>query len=158
MGSSAWTDQVFKWLGFGRFRASPTAVGDGQVAELLTDAVGRLQVALSAAAPAGVVAVRQLTAANEGALKAAGPGSLVEVALWNNGAVPLWFQVHDKSAAVVGGDACVDQVMVPAGGAMGWRPAVPVAAATRLRWAASTTPGTCTVPGVAALGFSGAVL
>lgn len=151
-------DRVFPWLGHGRYQSAPTPASEGAVKELLIDAVGRLQVALSAAAPAGVVAVRQLTAANEGALKAAGPGSLVEVALWNNGAVALWFQVHDKSAAVTGGDACVDQVMVPAGGAIGWRPAVPVAAATRLRWAASTTPGTCTVPGVAALGFSGAVL
>lgn len=153
-----WTEQVFRWIGHGRYWASPTAVGDGQVKELLVDALGRLQVALAPAAPAGVTAVRQLTAANTGHLKAAGTGSLVEVTLWNSGAVALWFQVHDKSGDVSPGDTCIDQVLIPAGGAIGWRPAVPVAASTRLRWAASTTPGTYTAPGTAACGFSAGVL
>jgi hypothetical protein len=78
--------------------------------------------------------------------------------VWNSGAVALWFQVHDKSAAVGSGDACVDQVYVPAGGTVGWRPLVPVAATTRLRWAASTTASTYTAPGTAACGFSAAVV
>lgn len=150
-------DKVFLWLGHARYYAAPTAVSNGEVVPLLADAYGRLQFAAAAAAPAGVTAVRQLTAANTGALKA-GAGSLVEVTLWNNGAAAIWFQVHDKSGTVLAGDACVDQIMVPAGGAIGWRPAVPVAAATRLRWAASTTPATYTDPGVAVLGFSAGVL
>lgn len=154
----SWPEQIFKWLGYGKYIASPTAVADGATTSLLIDPYGRLQVSNSAAAPVGVTAVRQLTAANTGALKSAGTGSLVEVTLWNNGAVALWFQVHDKGSAVSGGDACVDQVMVPAGGAIGWRPAVPVAASTQLRWAASTTPGTYTAPGTAACGFSAGVL
>ena len=47
---ASWTDQVFKWLGYGRYRTSPTPVGDGQVTELLTDALGRLQVVSGAPA------------------------------------------------------------------------------------------------------------
>ena len=153
----SWPEQIFNWLGYGRYYASPTAVADGATAPLLIDPQGRLQFSAAAAAPAGVTAVRQLAAANTGALKA-GAGSLVEVTLWNNGGDALWFQVHDKSGDVSAGETCVDQVMVPAGAAIGWRPAVPVAAATCLRWAASTTPETYTAPGAAALGFSAGVL
>lgn len=154
----SWPEQIFRWLGYGKYTASPTAAADGGTAPLLIDPYGRLQVSAAPAAPVGVTAVRQLTAANTGALKSAGTGALVEVALWNNGAVALWFQVHDKVAAVSGGDTCVDQIMVPAGGSVGWRPAVPVAATNQLRWAASTTPATYTAPGTAACGFSAGVL
>jgi hypothetical protein len=155
---SSWPEQIFKWLGYGKYQASPTAAADGATAPLLVDPYGRVQTVAAAAAPTGVTAVRQLTAASLGQLKAAGTGSLVEVTLWNSGAVALWFQVHDKASAVSPGDTCVDQVMVPAGGAIGWRPAVPVAASLQLRWAASTTPATYTAPGTAALGFSAAVM
>jgi len=151
-------DKVFLWLGHGRYYTSPSAASNGDAVPFLVDAQGRLQVATAPAAPAGVTAVRQLTAANTGALKDAGTGSLVEVTLWNSGSVALWFQVHDNVDAIDPGDTCVDQVMVPAGGALGWRPAVPVAASARLRWAASTTPATYTAPGTAALGFSAGVL
>lgn len=153
-----WPEQVFKWLGYGKYSASPTAVADGATSPLLIDQYGRLQVVNASAAPAGVTATRQLTAANTGSLKSAGTGSLVEVTIWNSGAAAIWFQVHDKSSAVSGGDACIDQVMVPAGGSVGWRPAVPVAASAQLRWAASTTAATYTAPGAACVGFSAAVM
>ncbi len=155
MGS--WPNQLFKWLAHGIYRASPTAVADGSAVELLTDAYGRLEIVPATSAPAGVTAVRQLTAASLGHLKAAGAGKLVEVSVWNSGTVVLWFQVHDKASAVSGGDTCVDQVMVPAGGSVGWRPLIPVPATAQLRWAASTTPAIYTAPGAAAMGFSGAV-
>jgi|GEM_PF-4173474 len=153
-----WPEQVFKWLGYGKYSASPTAVADGATSPLLIDQYGRLQVVNASAAPAGVTATRQLTAANTGSLKGAGAGSLVEVTIWNSGAAAIWFQVHDKSSAVSGGDACIDQVMVPAGGSVGWRPAVPVPASAQLRWAASTTAATYTAPGAACVGFSAAVM
>jgi hypothetical protein len=150
-------DKVFRWLGHGRYYSSlPTPASNGDVVEQLFDAYGRAVVVPGTTAPSGVTATRQLTAANTGAL-ASGAASLVEVSVWNSGAVALWFQVHDKSAAVGSGDACVDQVYVPAGGTVGWRPLVPVAATTRLRWAASTTASTYTAPGTAACGFSAAV-
>lgn len=153
----SWPEQIFNWLGYGRYYASPSAVADGATAPLLIDPYGRLQFAAAAAAPAGVTAVRQLTAASVGTLKA-GAGSLVEVTLWNSGASALWFQVHNKASDPVNADACVDQVLVPAGAAIGWRPAVPVACGTQVRWAASTTPGTLTLPGAPAMGFSAGVL
>jgi hypothetical protein len=152
-------DKVFRWLGHGRYWSSlPTAAANGDIVELLVDGYGRLQVVNASAAPAGVTATRQLAAANTGSLKAAGAGSLVEVTLWNSGAAAIWFQIHDKASAVSGGDACIDQIMVPAGGSVGWRPAVPVAASAQLRWAASTTAATYTAPGAACVGFSAAVM
>lgn len=153
-----WPEQVFNWLGYGKYTASPVAASDGGTKPLLIDPYGRLQVSTAPAAPAGVTAVRQLTAASAGALKSAGAGSLVEVTLWNSSTAAIWFQVHDKASAVSGGDACIDQIMVPAGGSVGWRPAVPVAASTQLRWAASTTAATYTAPGAHCVGFSAAVL
>jgi len=101
--------------------------------------------------------VRQLAGAKTGTLKASA-GSLLEVSLWNQGSSPLWFQVHNKASAPINGETCVDQVLVPAGGALGWRPMVPPACATQVRWAASTTPGTLTLPATDDVGFSGAVL
>lgn len=152
-------DKVFRWMGHGRYSSSlPTAAANGDVVEFLVDPYGRLQVISASAAPTGVTAVRQLTAASTGSLKSAGAGSLVEVSLWNSSAAAIWYQVHDKASAVSGGDACIDQIMVPAGGSVGWRPAVPVAASTQLRWAASTTAATYTAPGAHCVGFSAAVL
>lgn len=152
-------DKVFRWLGHGRYSSSlPTAASNGDVLETLVDAYGRTRVVVDSSSPLGATPVRQLTAALTGTLKAAGAGSFVEAAIWNSGAAPLWFQIHDKASAVSGGDACVDQVMVPAGGSLGWRPAVPVAATLQLRWAASTVPGTYTAPGAACVGFSAAVV
>lgn len=151
-------DKVFRWLGHGRYRSSlPTAASNGDVVELLADAYGRLQVVFAAAAPVGATAVRQKTAAKKGTLKASA-GSVLELAIWNSSASAVWFQVHDKASDPTNGETCVDQVMVPAGGSLGWRPLVPVACATQARWAASSTPGTLTLIAGDEVGFSGAVL
>lgn len=155
--SGSWPNQLFKWLAYGIYRASPTAVADGATTQVLVDAYGRVQTVEAAAAPVGVTAVRQLTAAKKGTLKASA-GSLVEVAIWNKSAVALWFQVHNKASDPVDTEACVDQVMVPAGATIGWRPVVPVACATQVRWAASTTPGVLTLPATDDVGCSAAVL
>ena len=155
----SWPEQIFKWLGYGKYTtATPSGVADGAVIPILVDTYGRVQVSSSAAAPLGVTVVRQKTASNQGSLKSAGAGSLVEVTLWNNGAVALWFQIHDSNIELSGGETCVDQIMIPAGASMGWRPAVPVACTTQLRWAASTDPAIFTEPGTAAIGFSAGVL
>lgn len=151
-------DKVFRWLGHGRYRSSlPTAASNGDVVEQLVDAYGRLQVVFAAAAPVGATAVRQKTAAQRGTLKASA-GSVLELAVWNNSEEPVWVQIHDKASAASNGETCVDQVYCPAGGTVGWRPLVPVACATQVRWAASTTPGTLTEVGSNCVGFSGAVL
>lgn len=150
-------DKVFPWLGHGRYQAAPTPALEGTVKELLIDALGRLRVVVDGETALGATAVRQLTAAKRGTLKGT-PGSLVEVTVWNKGASPLWLQVHNKGSDVSNGDAAVDQVLVPAGATVGWRPAVPVACATQIRWAASTTPATCTLPAGDDVGLSAAVL
>lgn len=148
---------VLGWLAKARHKLTALALSDGETAELQCDGKGYLKVRVVAEGDAAATAARQLTAAKIGTLKGA-PGSLVEVALWNSGAGALWFQVHNKASAPVDTDACVDQVMVPAGASIGWRPAVPVACATQVRWAASTTPGVLTLPGTETVGFSAAVV
>jgi hypothetical protein len=148
---------VLSWLVRLRYKITPPAAADGETVELQGDVHGRILARVEATGPSGATPARQLAPARHGLLKAA-PGSLLEVSLWNNGESALWFQVHDKASAPGNGDTCVDQVMLPAGGAIGWRPMVPVACATQVRWAASTTPGTLTLPGSDTLGFSAAVL
>ena len=151
-------DKVFRWLGHGRYSSTlPTALNNGDVGELLIDAYGRPRVLVESSAPPSATAVRQLTAASTGILKAAGTGTLYEVTVWNSGASALWFQVHDKASAVSPGDACVDQILVPAGASVGWRPAIGPSASTQLRWAASTTASTYTAPGADSVGFTAAV-
>lgn len=148
---------VLSWLVRLRYKLTPPVAADGETVEIQGDVNGRILARVEADGPSGATAVRQLVGAKVGTLKASS-GSLLEVSLWNQGAVPLWFQVHNKASAPINGEACVDQVMVPAGGSLGWRPMVPVACASQVRWAASTTPGTLTLPATDDLGFSGAVL
>lgn len=148
---------VLGWLAKARYKITALALSDGETAELQCDSKGHLKVRIISEGDPAVAASRQLTAAKKGTLKASA-GSLVEVAIWNKSAVALWFQVHNKASDPVDTEACVDQVMVPAGATIGWRPVVPVACATQVRWAASTTPGTLTLPATDDVGCSAAVL
>ena len=69
--------------------------------------------------------------------------------------LPVWFQVHNKASDPASSETTVDQVLIPAGGSLGWRPMVPVACGTQVRWAASSTPGTLTLIAGLDVGFSG---
>lgn len=149
-------DQLHKFVGYGRYRAEPTAVSNGDAVDLLTDAIGRLQVVMAAAAPSGAAVVRQKVAAKRGVLKS-GAGSLIELAAWNSSEEGVWLQIHDKASNPADGETCVDQLFVPASGACGWRPAVPVSCLTGMRWAVSSTPGVLTLVASDCCGFSGAV-
>lgn len=45
----AWTDNLFRWLGFGRYNSAPPTLAEGEVQELQLDASGRLRVAIDGA-------------------------------------------------------------------------------------------------------------
>lgn len=154
---ASWTDQVFKWLGFGRYKASPTPVGDGQVTELLTDSIGRLLVA--GGAPPVTAVMRQLQAAHAGAILAA-PGRLVELGVWNKGASGYWLMLFDTLVASPpsAGNVPLAQLYVPAGATLGWRPVGSLTFATGIYWALSTTPGSFTATTNNDVGFEAGYL
>lgn len=45
----AWTDNLFRWLGFGRHNSTPPTLAEGAVSELQVDHRGRLRVAVESA-------------------------------------------------------------------------------------------------------------
>lgn len=148
---------VLSWLVRLRYKLTPPVAADGDTVELQGDVSGNIKARIMAEGPPGLAVVRQLDAAKRGTLKAA-PGSLFEITIWNKGSDPVWFQVHDKGSGVNDADVCLDQIFVPAGATVGWRPVVPVACATQIRWAASSTPKAATILGTDEVGFSAAVL
>ena len=148
---------VLKWAVRAVYKLTPPAASDGELVDLQADANGNLKVRLVGEGPSAATPAKQLTGAKKGTLKASS-GSVLELAIWNKSASAVWFQVHNKASDPTNGETCVDQVMVPAGGSLGWRPLVPVACATQARWAASSTPGTLTLIAGDDVGYSGAVL
>jgi hypothetical protein len=48
----AWTDNLFRWLGFGRYSSTLPTIAEGQVEELQVDQRGRLRVAIDSVATA----------------------------------------------------------------------------------------------------------
>jgi hypothetical protein len=147
---------VLSWLVRLRYKVTSIVLADGEAGEMQGDANGNLKTRVMAEGPPGLTAVRQKTAAAAGTLKAS-PGSLYEITVWNTDAAGIWLQIHDKASAASAGETCVDQVYVPAGATVGWRPLVPVACAIKIQWAASTAPGTLTAAS-AVVGLSAAVL
>ena len=150
-----WTKQLFSWLGYGIFEASPTPVGDGQVRKLLIDSIGRLQVALGAP-PVGQ-RVTALLPGKAGLLKGSA-GQLVELTVWNRAASGCWLQIHDSALAPSGGATPVDQIYLPPQSAFGWRPVGALACTHAIRWAASSTAGTLTLIGDDDVGLTAGVL
>lgn len=139
-----------------RFKLTPPAAADGELVDAQGDANGNLKVRVVNEGPSNATPVRQKAAARRGILKTTA-GSVLELAVWNNSSDPIWFQLHDKASNPTDGDTCVDQVMVPAGGSVGWRPLVAPSCSTAVRWSASSTPGELTLVAADCCGFSGAV-
>lgn len=102
-----WTDQIFKWLGHARYKASPSSVGDGQVAELLSDALGRLRVVVDTMPEGGGGATHNhynLTSPNYHGVIYAFPGTLRQVILHNDHAADVWVALFNKTSNPAPGD------------------------------------------------------
>jgi len=143
MGSSAWTDQVFKWLGFGRYKASPTAVGDGQVQELLVDPYGRLATASQGLTPAGY----SRTLNDTGALVKASPGELLE--LWGfsrDSSQDLYLLLVNKASAAADEDLPLEAFPIPAGQPFAFSPSAPLPFSAGIAWVVSTDPDVVALP------------
>jgi hypothetical protein len=132
-----WTEQVFKWLGFGRYRASPTAVGDGQVVELLVDPYGRLRTADEGPTPLGY----SRTLEDTGALVKNTPGELIE--LWGfsrDTGQDLYLLLVNKASAAADEDTPLEVFPIPAGQPFAFSPKAPLAFSVGIAWAVSTLP------------------
>ena len=139
----SWPEQIFRWLGYGKYLASPMAVADGGTSPLLIDPYGRLRVASEGIAPTGYH--RSINATN-GAVKAS-PGDLVE--LWgfsNDSTQTLFLMLVNKTSAPTDGDLPQEVFRVPASQSVGFRPGSPLAFASGIAWAVSTAPDVVALP------------
>lgn len=151
----AWLKKVFNFVMGGTYSASPEPLTEGQSGPVLVDPLGRVQVV--GGAPAVGQRVVQLGAADRGQLKA-GPGQLVELVVWNASGDTLWLQIHDSSTEPTDGAVPVDQIMVPAGASLSWRPVGTLACSAGIWWAASTSSIELSYIGSASMGLTAGVL
>lgn len=118
----AWTDNLFRWLGFGRYNSSLPTIDEGQTEELQVDQNGRLRVALEAASVTlGTViaepATRYISAslARQAQAKASA-GVVREVTVINTSGSARYLMLFDRTSALTGGEAPFYRQIVPAGG------------------------------------------
>lgn len=81
----AWTDNLFRWLGFGRYNSTLPTVAEGQVEELQVDSRGRLRVAIEAA-------VAAFAARYSAAPASVADGELVDVLADEKGRIRVWVE------------------------------------------------------------------
>lgn len=136
----AWPEQIFKWLGYGKYQASPVAVADGATAPLLIDPYGRLQASVQGTIPAAYN--RQLAAAN--AIVSAVPCSLIECWGRNDSGADRYLQFHNRTTVPSGGEAPLEVFKIDDGASFSFGPGSPVPFSTGLVWVVSTTKTTFT--------------
>lgn len=151
----AWLTKIFNFVAGGTFSASPVPLTEGQSGPILVDPLGR--VAVTGGAPAIGQRVVQLAPADRGELKA-GAGALVEVVVWSVHSTNLWLQIFDAAAAPANGATPLDQIMVPPGASLSWRPVGDLRCATGIQWAASIGSGSLTYVDDSVMGLTAGVL
>ncbi len=120
----AWTDNLFRWLGFARFNSSLPTLGEGDVEELQCDQRGRLRVALEAssisldAAPAEPAARYVSSALERSAQAHSGAGVVREVQVISTSASLRYVHLINKDGAPSPGDQPCYRQLLPAGGAV----------------------------------------
>jgi len=120
----AWTDNIFRWLGYARYNSSLPTVSEGQVEELQCDQNGRLRVALEATdvtidTSVAEAATRYVSSSAERQAQAKGSaGVLREVHVINTSASERYLQLFDRTSALSGGEAPFARDIVPAGGSV----------------------------------------
>lgn len=119
----AWTDNLFRWLGFGRYNSTLPTVAEGQTEELQVDQKGRLRVAVEAATVSletdrAEPGTRYMSAALERQATAkATAGVLREITVALDGGAPQrYLQLFDRAAALAGGETPFFRSIVPGGG------------------------------------------
>ena len=88
----AWPEQIFRWLGYGTYKTSPTAVSDGQSAPLLTDAYGRLQVAVASSSSTSYTTYKHSGVLHKAVVKASA-GTIRQITVTNTDTVDSWVAI-----------------------------------------------------------------
>lgn len=148
----AWTDNLFRWIGFTRFNSTLPTLAEGEVSELQADQRGRLRVALEASSVAletapAEPATRYLSSVLERSAQAkAAAGVVREVHVISTSVSERYLHLINKNGALVNGDAPFYRMRVPAGGALAVAFEGGHTFATGLRVALSSTLATYTDP------------
>jgi hypothetical protein len=144
--------QLLNLLSKLRHRATlPTPVADGGVADLVGDAFGRLVTV--GPQSSGRYVVPALTYKGRVVAEAA---QLLELSAFNDGADPVYLMLFDSYSltAPADGTTPIERFLVPAGGTLGFVPDYPLAFASGIYWAVSSTASTLTIDAAATLHVS----
>lgn len=146
----SWVDQVFKWLGYAKYNATPPVLADGDVRELQSDASGNLKVAvvsgtISAGEPAEVAFAISNDLVDSWVVKAS-TGLIYEVSGFNGSTEDRYLVVFPGSSAPANGTSTASRVVIPVPGksAFNWTPVRPITYAGGIVWVCSTTRDTVT--------------
>jgi hypothetical protein len=147
-----WVEQIFRWLGHGRYNATPPALADGEVREMQLDDAGNLKVNLSVgtvtAGEAAAASNAQTTApASTGVIKSSA-GSLLMISGWNESGDDRYLVLCDAVTAPADTTATTTTAFkifkVPAGSVFSFVPPRGLVFATGISWVCSTTRATLT--------------
>lgn len=143
-----WPEQIFNWLGYGRYKASPTAVADGNTAPLLIDPYGKLKVLAEISGAATYSQYQVGAGADKKGIIKETAGSLRYVQVSNKDATGYWLILLDMADVPAGGETTevVFPVWVPAGESRAIDLPADMVFSTGIAWAASTTMGEVTLP------------
>ncbi len=142
-----WPEQVFRFLGLGQYKASPTAVADGTAVPLLVDPYGKLKVLAEISGAATYSAYKPSAGADKKGVIKASAGSLRYVQVTSKDTVGCFFQVLNQSTVPAGGEAStiVLTVWIPAGESRAINLPADLAFSTGIVWGASTAMADCTL-------------
>ena len=130
---------VLVWAIKARFKLTPPVAADGEFVELQSDANGRLLVVVQGPRPAGYR--RPGASLEHRAVAKASPGSLLEAYGFNDDdATSYYLQFFDKAVSPVDNDVPLVSVKLRPGDNFSFNPSSPLAFATGIAWALSTSP------------------
>jgi hypothetical protein len=157
----AWTNVVFNWKGSARYQLTLPTLADGQLGELQCTQRGLLRVAVeSTVEPEASLSVRALPgaglAASSGTIASAA-AELLEVHGHSETNTACYLMFFDAAANPANGAVPKQKMRIPADCPMFSLTLTlkPVAYATGIRWAVSTTPDTLTTTGAIKLYVEG---
>lgn len=148
----SWVDQIFKWLGYSQYNATPPTLAEGEVAALRSDVNGNLLVNLAVgtvtAGEPTAPSVAQTTEPDDKGIIKASAGSLVEIVGWNNSSDDRYLLLRDAATVPADGVATTTTVFkvlrVPGLAPFSYTPQRPLVFSTGIVWVCSSTRATVT--------------
>lgn len=142
MALPTFLDLIFKWVGSGRYNASPPVGADGQIAEHQSDDRGYLRVTEDV-----VATYEQPTALAASDVVSTSPTRFVEAWVENSSGTDRYFQLFDGTVLPADGVAPLYCVRIPAGATVAVKPSARMYFSSGLVWCFSSTRATKTITG-----------